>query len=136
MLPGGAIKFSLQQPFEVSLQLVFACLRSRGMRVAGQLDVSRRLAGALGIALEPCKLIFVLPDPAALTVGTIHPSAALLLPLHVVISNNDSQTEIRIPNAVQETGPGGTRSYRPVVEAQRQLIEAIETVAVRPSALA
>jgi uncharacterized protein (DUF302 family) len=137
MLSDATIKFSLQQPFDRSVQLIYASLRGHGMRVAGELDVSRRLEGSLGIVLNPCKLIFVLPDPAALSAETIHPWAAVFLPLHVVISGADCQAEIRISNIVH-----GGRSSRadsscgPVVEVQRQLVDAIQAVAVRPSILA
>jgi uncharacterized protein (DUF302 family) len=102
MLSDATIKFSLQQPFDRSVQLICASLRGHGMRVAGELDVSRRLEGSLGIVVQPCRLIFVLPDPAALSAEAIHPWAAVFLPLHIVISGSDCQAEIRIPRASSE----------------------------------
>ena len=137
MLSHATIKFSLKHPFDRSVQLICASLRSHGMRVLGELDVSRRLEGSLGIVLQPCKLIFVLPDPAALSTEAIHPWAAVFLPLHIVITGTDCQAEIRIPNIVQEGRPSVVGPpYGPVVEAQKQLVDAIQAVAVRPSILA
>jgi uncharacterized protein (DUF302 family) len=137
MLADGTVKYCLAEPFERSVQAICASLRNRGMRITGQLDVSRRLERSLGIVLAPCKIVFVLPDSTALSAGAIHPWAAVFLPLHVVISGDRCQSEIRIPNMaptgrnVDASTPSG-----PVVEAQRQLVEAIAAVAVRPSILA
>jgi uncharacterized protein (DUF302 family) len=137
MLADGIIKYWSQEPFERAVQTICSSLRRHGMRVAGQLDVSRRLQRSLGIILAPCEVIFVLPSLTALSADTIHPWAAVFLPLHIVISGNDCQSEIRIPNTLR-TARNATDSmhYGPIVEAQRQLIEAIEAVAVRASILA
>jgi hypothetical protein len=101
------------------------------MRLAGQLDVSGRLQQSLGIALAPCRLLFVLPGPTRLSAGTIHPWATVFLPLHVVISGIEGRSEIHIPNKVQS----GRSMPPPVLEAQRQLFEAVEAVATRSSVL-
>jgi uncharacterized protein (DUF302 family) len=132
MLADGTIKYSSQEPFERAVQAICSSLRGHGIRVAGQLDVSRRFQRSLGITLAPCRVIFVLPALGALSTQAIHPWAAVFLPLHIVISGNDCQSEIRVPNTLQ-TGrnAGGSTPYGPIVEAQRQLIDAIEAVAVR-----
>jgi uncharacterized protein (DUF302 family) len=137
MLSDATIKFSLPQPFERSVQLICASLRGHGIRVAGELDISRRLAGSLGIVIQPCKLLFVLPNPAALAAETVHPWAAVFLPLHIVISGTDCRAEIRIPNMVQAgRSSSAGKLYGPVVDAQRQLVDSIQAIAVRPSPLA
>ena len=137
MLADGAITYLSQEPFDRSVPAICNSLRNHGFRVRGEMDVSRRLEKSLGIILAPCKVIFVLPTFAALRGQTIHPWAAVFLPLHIVISGNDCQTEIRIPNALRAardtTAP---LLFGPIVEAQRQLVEAIEAVAVRPTVLA
>jgi uncharacterized protein (DUF302 family) len=136
MLADGIVKYSSQEPFERAVQAICSSLRGHGIRVAGQLDVSRRLQRSLGIILAPCRVIFVMPAVPALSAETIHSWAAVFLPLHVVISGDDCQAEIRVPNTLQ-TGrnAGGSIPYGPIVEAQRQLIVAIEAVAVRASIL-
>ena len=60
----GSIKYSLREPFERAVESVCRSLRSRGLEVAGQLDVSRRVERALGIVLPPCRIVFVLPNPS------------------------------------------------------------------------
>jgi hypothetical protein len=63
-MPGevGSIKYSLREPFGVAFEAVCGSLRKQGLRVSGQLDVSRRVEQALEIALLPCQIIFVLPN--------------------------------------------------------------------------
>jgi uncharacterized protein (DUF302 family) len=136
MLAGGTIRYSVPEPFEPAIESVCNSLRNRGMRLAGQMDVSGRLQRSLGIALAPCRLLFVLPEPARLTVEKVHPRAAIFLPLHVVISGNDCFSEIHIPNRIQAVRAGPPAPYGPVLEAHGQLLEAVEAVASRLSILA
>lgn len=137
MSADGTITYSLQAPFECSVQSICASLTSHGLRVVGGVDVSRRLERSLRMILAPCRIVFAVPDPAALRAETIHPWAAVFLPLHIVIWGNDFQSEIGVANTL----PAGRKAgdsvpFGPIVEAQRQLIEAIEAIAVRPSVLA
>ncbi len=133
----GTIKYSLHEPFERSVQSICASLHNHGMRVVGEMDVSRRLERSLRMVLAPCRIVFVLPVPTALSAETIHPWASVFLPLHIAIWGNDCQSEIGITNLLQTCRNGAdSRSVGPVVEAQRRLIEAIEAIAARPSVLA
>jgi uncharacterized protein (DUF302 family) len=139
MSADGTIKYCLREPLERSVLAICASLRSHGMRVVGELDVSRRLERSLYMTLPPCRIVLVLPQPIALTSQAIHPWAAVFLPLHVVIWGDDGHSKIGIANML-EAGRNGAEAklkpFGPIVEAQRRLIEAIEAVAVRPSALA
>ena len=135
-MPGhvGSIKYSLPEPFEQAVESVRKALANRGLRVAGQLDVGKRVERALGIVLPPCRIVFVLPCPARLSVDSIHPWAAIFLPLHVVISGRGTQTEIHVQNRVQ----AGRQTAAPassgaVMETQAQVSEAMEAIAMRPS---
>jgi uncharacterized protein (DUF302 family) len=130
----GSIQYSLREPFEQAVESVCRSLTSRGLKLAGELDVSSRVKRALGIVVPPCRVVFVLPDPSKLSTTSIHPWAASFLPLHVVISASDSQTEIQIQNRVQAGSEGAAASiFGPVMEAQAQVSQAIEAIAMRPS---
>jgi uncharacterized protein (DUF302 family) len=136
MLAEGSVPYSMAMPVEAAIEAVCNSLRKRGIRLAGQLDVSGRLEESLGIVLPPCRLLFVLPGPASSNTGTIHPSAAVFLPLHVVISGNRIQSEIRIANGIQaEANAAPPTTYAPVWELQREILEALESVAMRSSVL-
>ena len=137
MLAEASLRFSLPESFELAVQSVCGSMRKHGMRVAGQLDISRRLERSLAMLLEPCTVLFVLPDPAALSAPFIQPQAAVFLPLHVVISGNGNQCEVQIQNRIRPgRGVAPPKPYGPVVEAQRQLSEAIQAIALRTSLLA
>ena len=137
-MPGdmGSIKYSLREPFERAVESVCRSLRSRGLQIAGQLDVSSRLERTLGIALPPCRIVFVLPNPSTPSTINIHPWAAIFLPLHVVISGHDGQTEIQVQNKVQAGHEAAAPAlFGPVMETQAQISEAIDSIAMRPSIL-
>lgn len=137
MLAEGSIRYLVPQSFEQAVASACSSLRNHGMRVAGQLDVSHRVERSLGMVLAPCRIVFVLPGPATLRADAIHPWAAVFLPLHIVISGSECQSEIRVPNRVQTAqGAAASTFYGPVVEAQRQAVKAIEAIAARSSILA
>jgi len=131
-MPGnaGSVRFSLREPFEREVETVCRALVSRGLRVAGQLDVSRRVKRSLGIVLPPCRIVFVLPHPSTPVSSGTHPWAASFLPLHVVISGNGAQTEIQVQNRIQGAP---AEAPAPVLETQTEMRRAIEAIAMRPS---
>ena len=135
-MPGetGSIRYALREPFEQAVESVRRSLEDRGLRVAGQLDVARRVERSLGIVLRPCRIVFVLPGPAVLSKGSIHPWAAVFLPLHVVISGHGGQTEIQAQNSVYANSEAAAPAVVvPILETQAQISEAIEAIAMRPS---
>ena len=68
-MPGdvGNIQYSLREPFERAVESVCRALVNHGLRVVGHLDISRRVERSLGIVLPPCRIVFVLPEPALLS---------------------------------------------------------------------
>jgi hypothetical protein len=108
-------------------------LSSRGLQITGCVDVAKRLERKLGIVLAPCKVVFVLPNPTLLSQDAIHPWAATLLPLHVVISGNDIQTEILVQNRIRPSEEAASALFRPVIETQLKVAEALDAIAMRPS---
>lgn len=135
-MPGdvGSIKYSLREPFDRAVASVCRSLESRGLRVAGQLDVSGRVERYVGIVLSPCRIVFVLPGASTLARSSIHPWSAIFLPLHIVISNNGAQTEIEVQNKVH-SGPQAADPavIGPIVELQTHISSAIEAIAMRPT---
>jgi hypothetical protein len=83
--------------------------------------------------MPPCRIVFVLPNPSTPTTISIHPWAAIFLPLHVVISGNDGQTDIQVQNRVQAGHAAAPALFGPVMETQAQISEAIDSIAMRPS---
>ena len=129
----GSIKYSLRQPFERAVESVCDCLSSHGLQIAGHLDVANRLERKLGIVLAPCRIVFILPNPTLLSRDSIHPWAATLLPLHVVISGNNLQTEIEVLNRIRPSDDAASALFRPVLETQTKIAESVDAIAMRPS---
>ena len=130
----GSVQFSLHEPFESAVESVCRSLKSRGLRVAGQLDVSRRVRRSLGIALPPCRIVFVLPDPSDPGAVNLNPFAASFLPLHIVISGSGAHTEIQVQGRVcPEPGTDAPALAAPIMQTQARIAEAIEAIAMRPS---
>jgi uncharacterized protein (DUF302 family) len=130
----GTITYSLKEPFSRALELVPRYLASRGLVLAGQLDLSARMERILGMMLPPCRIVFVLPGSGN-HLESMYPSAGIFLPLHVVIAESDPHTLIHIPNRF---APEGRRSlvHDPVCETYAQVVESIEAIAMRPSFVA
>jgi len=129
MPEAGTIRYTLLEPFEQALETIYKSLATRGLRVAAQLDVSRRMERALGIALPPCRIAFVLPSPCTPNSRRVYRWAAVFLPLHIVISGKGPKTEIQVQNRVQ-AGTAPTL-FGPVMEAQTRVSEALEGIAMR-----
>ena len=124
----------MQEPFDQAVESIRRSLSSRGLRVVGHLNVSRRIERSLEIVLPPCKILFVLPNPAELSASCIHPWAAIFLPFHIVISGNEASTEIHLQNRVRSCPEAHAKELlAPVLETQAQLTTAIEAIAMRPS---
>ena len=135
-MPGdvGSIKYVLREPFERAVESVCRSLESRGLRVAGQLEVAGRIERFVGIVLSPCKIVFVLPGTSTLSKSSMHPCSAIFLPLHVVVSSNAGQTEIEVQNKVHSDHLSALPAMiGPILELQTQVSSAIEAIAMRPS---
>jgi uncharacterized protein (DUF302 family) len=132
----GNVRYSLHEPFGKAVDRVSASLRNRGLRIAGEIDVSRRVERTLGIVLRPCRILFIMPGESVLSTENVHPWAGVLLPLHLVVSGNDTETEVQVQTRVQPGEEPATQTvWGPVIETQAQVAEAMEAVAVRPSML-
>jgi uncharacterized protein (DUF302 family) len=129
-----SIQYSLAEPFERAVECVCSSLTSRGSRIVGQFDISRRVERGIGMVLSPCRIIFVLPHRATLTTHGMHPWSAMFLPLHVVICDKGTRTEIQAQGRIHHGSIANEpASFGPVVAAQVRIWEAIEAVAMRPS---
>jgi uncharacterized protein (DUF302 family) len=133
----ATIQYSLREPFEQAVESLCNSLITRGLKVSGQLDLSSRVKRTLGIVLPPCRVVLVMPDPSKLSGAGVHPWAATFLPLHIVVSASDAHTEIQVQNRVQAGSEGAVAAiFGPVIEAQAQVAEAVEAIAMRPSMVA
>jgi uncharacterized protein (DUF302 family) len=129
----GSIKYSLREPFEQGVEAVCRSLLMRGLRLAGQMDISIGVRRSLGILLPPCRIVFVLPPPAILSAYSVDHQAAVYFPLHIVISDDNGHTGIQVQNRIRvDSQTDGPTVFDSVLETQAKMSEAIEAIAMRP----
>lgn len=130
----GSTCYYLREPFECAVASLRRSLASRGLRVVGQLDVSRRVQTSLGLGLPPCRLILVMPD--LITTAGMHSWAAVLLPLHIVVSGCGVRTSIHVQNRIPAAHQtDGAELAVPIGQTQQKVSRAIEAIAMRSSIL-
>lgn len=129
-------QYMVREPFGAVLEAILEALEGSGLRLAARMDMSARIERALGITLPPCSVLFVLPRNVRQVTSGIDASAATFFPMHVVISACAGYTSVQVQGRVNDnsrTVPPDVLG--PVIETQRQIVEAIETVATRASIL-
>lgn len=131
------VRFTVRERLETVVETLRGALEARGLRLAAQMDMAARVKRTLGITLPACSILFVLPrvwNPFAECAEGIRPTC---LPMHLVIAEHGGQTWVQLQDSVSAQYRRTTLGEEePSVQTQRQLIEAIETVATRPSVLA
>jgi uncharacterized protein (DUF302 family) len=128
----GINVFSTPEPYEHAVRSVRAAVERRRLRIVSELDVSRRIEKTLGIRLLPCRILYVWPDPALAT--DVYPTAAVALPLHVVVASRGAHTEIRVQGRIRsEQGTLSSLIRSTVMDTQAELIQSLEAVAMRLS---
>ena len=88
--------YSISEPFESALKLIRAELARAGPRVLGELDISGTIQRILGIGIAPCKVLFVCTQQLILKATNVRPAVRFFLPLHILVSARDEQTEIHL----------------------------------------
>jgi uncharacterized protein (DUF302 family) len=129
----GSVRYALREPFDRAVESVCGCLTNHGLQVAGHVDLAKRIERKLGIVMAPCRILFVFPSTPRSSRDAIHPWAAALLPLHVVISGNDFQTEIQVQHRILPREEAASTIFGPVIETQSKVAEALDAIAMRPS---
>lgn len=129
------VTFVLPHPQQTALRMVRRALAQQGLRVAAELDVTRRIKEELGAGLAPCVVLYV-DEPALLLEAVVfHRGAAALIPAPVVIAGSGHQTEILIRSVEALTAGGFPASVRePLLNLHVRVLEALEGIAEREDA--
>lgn len=120
--------YSIPEPFALTLRTLRDVLTGRDLRITAEADLSKRIQRHLGISLAPCVMFYVWPSDRLLRSMAMRPVIALLLPLHVVISDRGARTEIHL---LRHPRLADGALMAPVVKLQVEVAQAIETIAMR-----
>lgn len=122
----------MQQPPNEALKVIRHALAGAGLEIAADLDLASRVRKALRIDLPPCRVLCIDCTVALLEALTLDRSAAVLLPLHLVVAGNDGLTLVYLLNPSAALYSGLPVTARAAVsKLQARVASAVETVAVR-----
>jgi len=126
----------VHQPLHAALKTIRGALAKQGLEVAADLDMAGRISKYLRLDLPPCRVLCVDCPLAVLEAITLDRSAAVLLPLHLVIASQGDATVIHLLNstaALYHALPIPARAS--VSKLQAKVTEALESVAIRQNPL-
>jgi uncharacterized protein (DUF302 family) len=118
MVPSTAIAGNtrvIADSFAKALPLVHRLLAEGGLRVTGEFDLSKEPYFELGIARRSCAVLLVDSPVLLFEAIALDRSAAVFLPVHVVISGDRDTTYVHWANPIASSG------LRPPVPAKGPL---------------
>jgi uncharacterized protein (DUF302 family) len=122
----------MRQPFHEALKLIRRALAEGGLEIAADLDMAGRIRKALRIDLPPFRVLCVDCPVALLEALALDRSAAVLLPLHVVVAGQGGLTLVHLLNPAAALYSGLPVTARAAVsKLQARVAHAVESVSIR-----
>ena len=122
----------VRQPLNQALRSIRRALAEGGLQIATDLDMAGRIRKALRIDFPPCRVLGVDCPVALLEALALDRSAAVLLPLHLVVAGQDGFTLIHLLNPAAALYGGLPVTARAAVsKLQSRVAHAIESVSSR-----
>ncbi len=128
----ATIRFLLLEPFEKALKLIRRSIMEDGLEIPIILNPSERIRKELGINFPPCR-VFCVDAPLVLVEAmTFEDGAAVLLPLHVVVTGRGSKTQVQLlspTHIINSTLPVSAKI--PLNKLQTRVCHVLEKIAIR-----
>jgi uncharacterized protein (DUF302 family) len=122
----------MQQPLNEAVKLIRRALADGGLEIAAELDITGRIRKGLKIDLPPCRVLCVDCPVALLEALALDRSAAVLLPLHVVVAGQDGFTLVHLLNPVAALyGALPVTARAAVSKLQARVAQAVESISIR-----
>ena len=122
----------MQKPLNEALKLLRVALAGEGLEIAAELDISGRIRKSLRVNIPPCRVVCVDCPVALLEALAFDRSAAVLLPLHLVVAGQDDLTLIHLLNPAASLYSGLPVTARAAVsKLQARVALAVESISVR-----
>jgi uncharacterized protein (DUF302 family) len=122
----------VQQPLNAALKTIRTALTKQGLEIAAELDLAGRINKALRLNLPPCRVLCVDCPLALLEAIALDRSAAVLLPLHLVVAGQGEVTVVHLLNSTAALYGGLPITARASVsKLQARVAEALESVSTR-----
>jgi hypothetical protein len=126
------ITYSIEEPFTQAVKSVRRAITGKDLQVTGESSVSGRIWRNLWIGTSSCMVLFVWPSKALGKGLSFDYRAAALAPLHVVVCDHGSHSEVhvlRIP--ASEFGRLSIGATAVMRQTQMELLEALEKIGIR-----
>jgi uncharacterized protein (DUF302 family) len=122
----------MQKPFNEALKLLRVALAGEELEIAAELDMSGRIRKSLRVNMPPCRVLCVDCPMALLEALAFDRSAAVLLPLHLVVAGQDDLTLIHLLNPAAALYSGLPVTARAAVsKLQARVALAVESISIR-----
>ncbi|MBZ5594724.1 MAG: DUF302 domain-containing protein [Acidobacteriia bacterium] len=118
-------------PFETALKVIRSALFHEDLRISREFDVADIARGQPGMNLAPCRILCVDSPLLLLEAMALDPSAAVFLPLHIVISADGPSTQVYWlnPASIQSKRlPAG--AMLPLRAVQARIVKAMEKISL------
>jgi uncharacterized protein (DUF302 family) len=126
--------FVLHRPAGEAVRIVRRALEKEGLEVSADCDLSARVRRAFRIQLPPCRVLYVDSPLALLEALVLDQTAAVVLPLHLVIEGQDGHTLVHMLHPASGLCSRlSAPAKASLSKLQAQVIQAIESVAARHS---
>jgi uncharacterized protein (DUF302 family) len=126
------VTYRLPEPFEKAVKLLREALAQDELRTPMELDVSGRISRELGIRLAPCRLLCVDCPFILLEAIALDGSAAVLLPIHIIVYGRGPQTVVHVFQPASPTGPDRpAEATGLVIRLQTRISRVLEKIAMR-----
>lgn len=134
MSHGVTLTLIVPEPFEKALKSIRRALNNGDLRIPMELDMSGRINRELGIALAPCRSLWVDNPILLLEAVALDRLAAVFIPLHLVVSGRGPQTLVHLlsPASVQGSAlPAAAKA--PINKLQSRILRSLEHISTRQS---
>ncbi|MEO8660936.1 MAG: DUF302 domain-containing protein [Bryobacteraceae bacterium] len=122
----------VRQPFTDTIKVIRRALMAAGLEIPADLDLAGRVKQALRFDFPPCRVLCVDCPIALLEALALDRSAAVLLPLHLVVEGRDGFTLVHLLNPAAALHGGLPVTARAAVsKLQGRVRDAIKTVSAR-----
>lgn len=111
-LTSGAtsLTYVIDVPFGKILKQLRAALKAEGLQIPMEMDVSGRIRNELGVALKPCRILYIDCPFLLLEAAIVNASAAALVPLQVVVAEAGSRSVIHLVARTDRAVTSGLRA--------------------------
>ena len=127
---------TIRKPLSEAVKLLRRALAEGGLEIAADLDMAGRIRKALRIDIPPCRVLCVDCPVALLEALALDRSAAVLLPLHLVVTGQGGLTQVYFLNPAAALYSGLPVTARAAVsKLQARVALAVESVSTRQNPL-